>query len=575
MRTPPSSPVSDVQADAKDAERGSGGALRDQDRLERRAQYGDLLVRSSAQDLFLRGVQAEKRSHEWERGTQECLRHAALFLVGFRNAAPKPKLVVAIIVDQFRYDYMTRFDGDYHDGLRKLHDSGAFFTDAHEAHFPTVTAVGHAAFLTGSIPAIDGIVGNEWFDRETGKTVTSVSDDATKLVGGNGGTGSSPRRLVVTTLGDEIKATGAADTEVIGISLKDRAAILPSGHAANAAYWFEHESGQFVTSTYYMQAAAGVGAGVQQKRCGEQVCVDEVGRSYRTLPSVLGKPYYEAMIATPYGNDMLEAFAEDALKEERLGRHSGTDVLTVSFSSNDLLGHQVGPDAPEVRDMCIQTDRVLGRLLRAVEAEAGAGNYVVVFTSDHGVAPKPEELTKRGIPAGRFSGAEVSQAIEAALTEKYGPGKWIVGSAEMAPYLNHDLLREKHAALAEAEEIAAEAVRKLPYIFRVYTSAQLEHENLAGDPIGMLMQRGYYRGRAADLFIVQKPYWLASKEGTSHGTPFSYDTHVPMIFLGSGIRPGRYDENVRTADIAPTLAALLGVNTPSGSVGRVLPVIEK
>jgi hypothetical protein len=191
------------------------------------------------------------------------------------------------------------------------------------------------------------------------------------------------------------------------------------------------------------------------------------------------------------------------------------------------------------------------------------------------VAPKPEELTKRGIPAGRFSGTEVSQAIESALTEKYGPGKWIVGRAEMAPYLNHDLLSEKQAVLAEAENIAAEAVRKLPYIFRVYTSAQLEHENLSGEPIGELMQRGYYRGRAADLFIVQKPYWLASKDGTSHGTPFSYDTHVPMIFLGSGIRPGRYDENVRTADIAPTLAALLGVNTPSGSVGRVLPVIEK
>jgi Type I phosphodiesterase / nucleotide pyrophosphatase len=498
----------------------------------------------------------------------------ALLLVASAQAASNTKLVVAIIVDQFRYDYLTRFDGDYHEGLRKLHDSGAFFTDGHEAHFPTVTAVGHAAFLTGSTPAIDGIVGNEWFDRETGKTVTSVSDDATKLVGGNGGTGSSPRRLVASTLGDEIKATGPADSEVIGISLKDRAAILPAGHAANAAYWFEHESGQFVSSDYYMPALP---AWVQafNKSDGANKYASMKWGTYRTLPSVLGKPYYEAMIATPYGNDMLEAFAEEALKEEHLGRHSGTDVLTVSFSSNDLLGHQVGPDAPEVRDMCIQTDRVLGRLLRAVEAEAGAGNYVVVFTSDHGVAPKPEELTKRGIPAGRFSRADVYQAIEAALSEKYGPGKWIVGSDELAPYLNHDLLREKHAVLAEAEEIAAEAARKLPYIFRVYTGAQLEHENLAGDPIGVLMQRGYYRGRAADLFIVQKPYWLASKDGTSHGTPFSYDTHVPVIFLGRGIRPGRYDENVRTADIAPTLAALLGVNTPSGSVGRVLPVIEK
>ena len=508
---------------------------------------------------------------------------AASLFAQSKQPAPRTKLVVAIIVDQFRYDYMTRFDGSYQDGLRKLHDSGAFFTDAHEAHFPTVTAVGHAAFLTGSIPAIDGIVGNEWFDRETGKTVTSVSDDATKLLGGNGGTGSSPRRLVASTLGDEIKATGPADTEVIGISLKDRAAILPAGHAANAAYWFDQESGQFVSSTYYMKdlpawvqafnknGAAGKYAAAKWMPASESVSPSP----FKILPSVLGKPYYEAMIATPYGNDMLEAFAEDAIKEEHLGRHSGTDVLTVSFSSNDLLGHQVGPDAPEVRDMSLQTDRVLGRLLRAVEAEAGAGNYVVVFTSDHGVAPLPEELTKRGIPAGRFSSAELYQTIEGSLTEKYGTGKWIVGNAELAPYLNHDLLREKHASLAEAQETAAAAVRKLPYIFRVYTASELEHAPLAGDPIALLMERGYYRGRTADLLIVQKPYWLASKQGTSHGTPFSYDTHVPMILLGRGIRPGRYDENVRTADIAPTLAALLGVNTPSGSVGRVLPVIDK
>ena len=498
-------------------------------------------------------------------------------------AAPKTKLVVAIIVDQFRYDYMTRFDADYHEGLRKLRDSGAFFTDGHEAHFPTVTAVGHAAFMTGSIPAIDGIVANEWYDRDTGKPVTSVSDDTTKLVGGDGGAGSSPRRLIASTLGDEIKATGPADTTVIGISLKDRAAILPSGHAADAAYWFDHESGHFVTSDYYRKdlpawvQAFNRGDAARRYASAKWMPVDAgaAAQPFRMLPAVLGKAYYEAMIATPFGNEMLEAFAEQALKEEHLGRHSGTDVLTVSFSSNDLLGHQVGPDAPEVRDMCIQTDRVLGQLLRAVEAEAGSGNYVVVFSSDHGVAPKPEEMTKRGIPAGRFARADISQAIEAALTEKYGPGKWVVGSAELALYLDHELLRAKHASLSDADEIAAEALRKLPYIFRVYTGAQLEHENLANDPIGTLLERGYYRGRSADLFIVQKPYWLASKDGTSHGTPFSYDTHVPVIFLGRGIRAGRYDENVRTADIAPTLAALLGVNTPSGSVGRVLPVIEK
>jgi hypothetical protein len=512
---------------------------------------------------------------------------AALFLLIPAQAAPpaaqKTKLVVAIIIDQFRYDYMTRFDASYQDGLRRLRDAGAFFTDAHQAHYPTVTAVGHAAFLTGSTPAIDGIIGNEWFDRATGKMVTSVSDDATKLVGGNGGAGSSPRRLIGSTLGDEIKIAGPSDSTVIGISLKDRAAILPAGHAAKAAYWFEQESGQFVSSTYYMTdlpawvRAFNKGDAANRYAAAKWMPMDAgpVAQPFRILPAKLGKPYYEEMIRTPYGNEMLEGFAEQALKEEHLGQHSGTDVLTVSFSSNDLIGHQVGPDAAEVRDMCIRTDRVLGQLLRAIEAEAGAGNYVVVLTSDHGVAPIPEELTKRGMPAGRFSSGEVYRAIETALSEKYGSAKWVLGSAELSSYLDHELVRAKHILLAEAVETAAEAVRKLPYVFRVYTSTQLEHENLAGDPIGNLMQRGFYRERAADLFIIQKPYWIASKDGTTHGTPFSYDTHVPVIFIGRGIRAGRYDENIRVADIAPTLAALLGVNTPSGSVGRVLPVIEK
>jgi predicted AlkP superfamily pyrophosphatase or phosphodiesterase len=497
----------------------------------------------------------------------------ALFLWIPAPAAPpapqKTKLVVAIVIDQFRYDYMTRFDASYQSGLRRLHDAGAFFTDAHQAHYPTVTAVGHATFLTGSIPAINGIVGNEWFDRETGKMVTSVSDDATKLVGGNGGAGASPKRLVGSTLGDEIKIAGPKDTTVIGISLKDRAAILPAGHAANAAYWFESDSGQFVSSTYYM---SDLPAWVQAFNKSGATSKNLAGKPFAVQPT---KQYYDEMIRTPYGNDLLESFAEQALKEEHLGQHSGTDVLTVSFSSNDLLGHRVGPDAPEVRDMCLETDRALGKLLQAIEAEAGAGNYVVVLTSDHGVAPIPEELTKRGMPAGRFSSDEIYRAIETALSEKYGPAKWVLGSAELSPYLDHELLRARHIALTDAVETAASAVRKLPYIFRVYTSTQLEHENLAGDPIGNLMQRGFYRDRAGDLFVVQKPYWIASKDGTSHGTPFSYDTHVPVIFYGRGIRAGRYDENIRVADIAPTLAALLGVNEPSGSVGRVLPVIDK
>ena len=460
------------------------------------------------------------------------------------KTAAKTKLVVAIIVDQFRYDYMTRFDSAYQDGLRKLHDSGAFFTDAHEAHFPTVTAVGHAAFLSGSTPAIDGIVGNEWFDRETGKTVTSVSDDATKLVGGNGGAGSSPKRLVASTLGDEIKAIGLADTTVIGISLKDRAAILPAGHAANAAYWFEHESGQFVSSTYYMKDLP---AWVQafNKSGAANKYASAKWMPVKTLPAVLGKPYYEAMIATPYGNDMLEAFTEEALKEEHLGQHSGTDVLTVSFSSNDLLGHQVGPDASEVRDMCLQTDRVLGRLLHAVEEEAGAGNYVVVFTSDHGVAPKPEELTKRGIPAGRFSRDQVYQTIEAALTEKYRPGEMDPRQRRaFALFESRSAARETRGAGGGRGDSGRRREKTAVY-FRVYTSAQLEHENLSGR---------FYRDTDGT--------WLLSR-------PFSGSVHRSKALL-AGVEGRDFAWHAIQLRHART-SYFPGTRNPSGALRRECP----
>ena len=292
--------------------------------------------------------------------------------------------------------------------------------------------------------------------------------------------------LVVTTLGDEIKATGPADTEVIGISLKDRAAILPAGHAANAAYWFEHESGQFVTSTYYMKELP---AWVQAFNKSDAVSKYASAKwaTFRTLPAVLGKPYYEAMIATPYGNDMLEAFAEDAHQGGASGAAFGDGRADGELFEQRFAGASSGAGcAGSARHVHPDRSRA-----GAIVARGGSGGRRGKLRG--GVHFRSWRCAEaRGIDEARDSGGAIfgrrsfSSHRELRLREKYGPGKWIVGRAELAPYLDHDLLREKHAVLAEAQEIAAEAVRKLPYIFRVYTGAQLEHENLAGDPIGTL-----------------------------------------------------------------------------------------
>jgi predicted AlkP superfamily pyrophosphatase or phosphodiesterase len=497
------------------------------------------------------------------------------------DAAQKPKLVLAVVVDQFRYDYTIRFRGDYHAGLARLLDRGAVFTDAHHPHSTTVTAVGHSTFLSGAPPSASGIVGNEWFDRETGTTVTSVSDPKTKLIGGvPGQPGSSPRRLEVSTVVDELKIRGG-DSHAIGISIKDRGAILPAGHMADAAYWYDSDSNNWVTSSFYesdlpswvqaVNAKHGslrtLGASwlpVDAKEGAEPFCTMVAGQTTR---------FCGGIEATPWGNELIEEFAESALDGEKLGRHAGVDVLTVSFSSNDYVGHAVGPDDPAVRDMAIRTDRLLGRLLDYIDQRVGAGNTLVVLTADHGVAPVPEVNIKRKMPGGRLSDTIVMKSMTDALVARYGAGNWFIAGTVTMPYLNWDLIRTKKLDAGEVESVAAEAARKSPHIARVYTREQLLKGNVQRDPIGDSMSLSFFAPRFGDLVILPDPYYLFDATGTTHGTPYEYDTHVPLIFYGPGIKPGTYSNRVAVNDVAPTLAEILQVERPSGSIGRVLSEI--
>lgn len=499
---------------------------------------------------------------------------------GAAAPAKRPKLILAVVIDQFRYDYLLRFRSGYKAGFARVLEQGAVFADAHHVHFPTVTAVGHSTFLSGATPSLSGIVANEWFDRETGKAVTSVSDPNAALLGGQAGqTGSSPRRLLVSTVGDEIKMQGR-NAKVIGVSIKDRGAILPAGHMANAAYWYDDRASGWVSSSYYMDTLPAWVKKINQNRPSQR----SVGAQWRPLDAKPDTAPFCTMAAgddkvklcgsleaTPWGNEMIEDFAEHALAEENLGSHDdGPDVLTVSFSSNDYVGHAFGPDSPQVRDICVRTDRLLGKLLDFVDRRVGPGNTLFVMTADHGVAPLPEVNQSRNMQGGRLSRAALFTTINDALTAKYGAGKWITATSGPIPYLNRELIAEKHLDPAEVEEAAAEALRTLPHVFRVYTREHLLKGQVLEDYVSRAVRNGFYRQRSGDIIVIPEAYFLYETAGTSHGTPFNYDNHVPVIFMGPGVKAGHYYEPIAVNDIAPTLATIVGVEAPSGSVGRIL-----
>jgi predicted AlkP superfamily pyrophosphatase or phosphodiesterase len=500
---------------------------------------------------------------------------AALF------AAPpkKPKLVLAIVVDQFRYDYLLRFRDGYRSGLLRLLEHGAVFHDAHYLHAATVTAVGHSTFLTGATPSVSGIIANEWYDRETAQTVTSVSDPSTKQIGGiPNRPGASPRRLLVDTVGDELKMQSPG-SKVVSISIKDRSAILPGGHMADGAYWYDLDSNTWVTSTYYRDALPDWAAKVNKEQPYTRStgaswlpfdATDSSAKPFCTMVAGAEARFCGSLEATPWGNEMIEEFAERAIEGEGLGRHTTTDLLAVSFSSNDYVGHAVGPDDPAVRDISIRTDVLLGKLLDAAERSAGVGNIIVVLTADHGVAPVPEVNQARKMPGGRISEAGLTGKINAALTRRFGPGKWLLPSPPNMQYFNLELIATKKLDRAEVERAAAEAALSENHVARVYTRTQLLQGYVQQDSISRAFSLGFYGPRSGDITILQDPYYLFETTVTTHGTPYGYDTHVPVIFFGPGIKSGNYEHRIAVNDIAPTLAKLLGIEHPAGSIGRIL-----
>ena len=553
----------------------------------------------------------------------------AIVTLGQRRPQPdnntqfkRPRLVLLIAVDQFRYDYLERF-GDLFapNGLRRLLQQGASWPQSNYDHTPTYTAPGHATMMTGTYPDQTGIVGNEWPDRSVGKRVTSVSDTSVQLLGGTG-RASSPHRLLTSTLGDELRLTTGDRSKVIGISIKDRSAILPAGRHANAAYWFNN--GNMVSSTYYLKElppwvvtfnnakqANGYFARKWERLLPEKEYLEHAGPDSppwekigaapgdtnafpHTITGGLTEPgsaFYTQLDHSPFINELLLSFAKLAITNEQLGEDNNTDVLTVSFSGNDYVGHRYGPYSHEVMDVTLRVDRQIGELLDFVNEKVGLTNTLVAFTADHGVAPIPEHAKAMMLDGGRLNVTELLKKMRAAISAKYNPqntqpdptedyiykyqdenGTLLTAFYNSNLYFNYDALRRDGVNVAEIAEVAGAAALTFPGVARYFTGAQLlRGATSPGDPIERRVRHGFNPARSGDLILIAGPYkFMGDALPSTHGSPYSYDTNVPTIIMGTGVTPGRYMEPASPADIAPTLAALLRITPPTNASGRVL-----
>ncbi|HEV2763748.1 MAG TPA: alkaline phosphatase family protein [Pyrinomonadaceae bacterium] len=528
----------------------------------------------------------------------------------------RARLVLLIAVDQFRYDYLERF-GDLFvaGGLRRLLRDGASWTNANYDHTPTETAPGHATMMTGAWPSETGIIANEWFDRDVGRRVLNASDDSVRLLGGGEKeAASSPRRLLVSTLGDELRLLTSGRSKVVGVSLKDRSAILPSGRHASAAYWFSPQTGRMVSSSYYFndvpawvtrfnetwRADRYFGQRWERALCEDKRprCEEEYARragpddapwergvgapAHITFPHTVnrGSPDapYETLSPTPFANDLVLAFAKDAMTNERLGADEDTDVLTVSFSANDYVGHRFGPYSQEVMDVTLRTDRQIADLLNFVERTVGFQHTLVAFTADHGVGPVPEHAASLNLPGQRVNPEHVETAIKNALRARFGHDgrKTDDYFLHYTPrngnvYFNPVALARDGVAVEDVQRLAGQAALTVPGISRYFTRAQLVEGSVSpADAIARRVLHGYHARRGGDLVLVTQPYHYVSTYTGDHFSPYSYDTHVPVILMGERVAPGTYTQPATPADIAPTLAAILRVQAPSNSMGRVL-----
>ena len=518
--------------------------------------------------------------------------------------SPRPKLVVLLVVDQMRGDYVDKFKGQWGGGLKRLMQEGAWFRAAAYPYAATETCVGHSTISTGAFPASHGMVANSWWDRDTQQIVTCTADPNVKNTAYAGGVakgGDSAWRMRLPSFADELHYQAGGATRVVSVSLKARAAITMAGHKADAVTWFD--GGSWVTSSPYgsmpfiedfvkahpVKADSGKSWVLSLPK--NEYLYDEKALGAAVPPGweptfphpLRGKAagsdadqiFYEQWSSSPFADTYLTRLAENSVDQLGLGKGGGTDFLAISYSSVDYVGHAFGPRSWEVQDILVRLDKDLGELFAHLDAKVGHGNYVVALSADHGVAPIPEDMQKTGVDAGILHVPEVQEKIESAL-ESLNYAKPSVARIAGADIYFSPGIYDKLQGDAAAMHTVLEAIRSVPGVAEVYRAEELRDRPSTQSPIRRAEANSYFPGRSGDLLIVPKPYWLISgspanapSKGTGHGTPYNYDQRVPIFLMGWGIEHGEFFGAATPADIAPTFAALCGV-TLATKDGRIL-----
>ena len=492
-----------------------------------------------------------------------------------------PRLVVVIVIDQFRGDYLERYRDQFGDaGFRMLLDHGAYFPNCNYNYANTRTAPGHSTLFTGAYTNGHGIVANEWWDQKKKRAVTSVEDDDTKLVGVSGEkAGASPHNLLADTLGDELKLATQGKSRVFGLSLKDRAAVLPAGFAGDAAYWIEPQTGAWITSTYYRDALPKWVEDFNATRPAkywDREWKNAQGVVLRSTAHRKGKDgteagFYEVIGPTAFGNEYEFDFAKQLLVYENVGRGPATDLLSISLSPNDILGHQVGPDSPEMQQMALDLDFELADFFSFLAHQIGLADVWIALSADHGVSALPDAAKKLRIPAANLGAQKLEAQINNALTARFSPDRaasYVKLDYPLA-WLDQDAFAAVHMRQREAEGAVGEAMKQAG-LRGYYTKSQLALNEIPDTPLGRKYLNSYSPEGSWYVMGIPDPYTVGPASGTDHASPYTYDTHVPLAFYGLPFRPGTYRTSVEPVDLAATVASLLGINAPTHSVGRVL-----
>lgn len=518
----------------------------------------------------------------------------------------RPKLVVGIVIDQMRWDYLYRYNALYksNGGFKRFLNQGFTCDNTFIPYAPTVTAAGHTCVYTGSVPGIHGIAGNEWYDKLLKRDVYCAEDTSVQTVGSNTNAGKmSPRNMLVTTIGDELRLATNFKSKVIGVAIKDRGAILPAGHSANAAFWYDNKTGDFITSTYYMNQLPSWVQAFNQRKVVDSLyklnwnlaLPEKVYEQYSSADEEpyenkpLGKeqthfPYkleqfagtdYGKIASTPYGNTLTEKMAEAAVISEKLGKSDATDFLAVSFSSPDYIGHSFGPNSWEQLDNYVRLDAELGRLFSFLDATVGKDQYTVFLTADHGVAHVPKFSIEHKLPGGFFSGKTFVDSLNAILKQEFGKDKLVIGAENYQVILDNQLIESSELDKGNISNTIINYLQQQDAVSKAFRL-----DDMLSYPMNVkqreMFANGYYPTRSGDIQIVIKPgYVEGSGNGTSHGLWNPYDSHIPFVLYGWGIKHGSTSRETYMTDIAPTIASLLHIQTPSGTVGKVVEEVMK